>query len=303
MMQTLTSIFSTGRTLLEQKLQGLTLPHDSEKIQKIISQELTALIAPKGDFRLSLTVAENAILQHAVGLMNIRHQLSTQMIPENKSNKPEMRAIPITAKPEISGLASIVGSAVGGSVGALIGSWPAVIGAVVGTSVATYYREFMPKQMTNDKTGCQNVPKETPDSIDPHALTDIIHTICQQIDQLIATYRGNISDLRFSYENREKETLSRDYRFLLESIQSVLGCSYSTGNATGIKKLQDRCEQLGESLENYGLRAEVYEESTAAFFEPIFSEQCDSPTTKMPAILEGDKLVLKGKVILPKNKL
>ena len=296
---TLTSVFEAGRASLETKLGGLSLPQDSEKIQRIIEQSFAELIGPNSNFRMTLTVAENAIIQHAIGLMNIRHQLSAQILPkqETADNKMRVEAMPAdTSSP----LFSIVGSAIGGSVGALIGPWPAVIGAVAGTAVGTYYREFMPKaaKPESESDVASSEPEAT--TISVSAMTDIIHSICKQIDLLLATYRQQIADLKASYDNREKVTLSRNYQFLLESIQSVLGASYSTETEKEIGRLKDRCEQLGESLENYGLRAVVYSvEKVAHLFEINESENCASPATRLPAIMEGDKIILKGKAVLP----
>lgn len=104
---------------------------------------------------------------------------------------------------------------------------------------------------------CQDAPKlnaTKADPVSPSALTDIIRVICEQIDHLMASYRRQMS----SYENWEKITLFRNYQFLLESIQTVVGASYWVDTEKGVARLKDRCEQLSESLENRGLKVVEY---------------------------------------------
>ena len=305
MIQTLTELFDAGRASLEEKLRGLALPEDAARIRKIVESELAGLIAPKSDFRLSLTASENAILQQAVGLMDVRRQLSGQTAPEQSSRpETEMQAAPVAAPDSTSCVYPIVGSAVGGSVGAMLGPWTAVVGAVVGTSLAACSRNLLPKVNGSAKTPAgQPVNGKKDREIDPRQLTDIIREVCGQIDRLMGLYRQQIQDLKTIYENREKVTLSRNYRFLLESIQAVVGSAMSLDEAGSAEKLRNRCEQLADSLENYGLRVVSYDgPSTAAWFDSSPSERVTAPVTKLPAILEGDEPVLKGKVLLPVNK-
>lgn len=304
MIQTLTQLFDAGRASLEEKLCGMTLPEDASRIRKIVEGELTALMAPKSDFSMSLTTAENAVLQQIVGLMDVRRQLTGQITAECPPRpKAEMRNTPAAADPTPR-VYPIVGSAVGGSVGALLGPWTAVVGAVVGTSLAAYSRDLLPVFNSPAPKSVVLPSAEKKDrEIDPKQLTDIIRGVCGQIDHLIALSRQQIQDLKSIYENREKVSLSRNYRFLLESIQSVLGSALAPDDAGCAEKLRNRCGQLADSLENYGLRVAVYDESApAAWFDTSASERTSVPVTKLPAILEGEEPVLKGKVILPVNK-
>lgn len=301
MTQTLTSIFDAERVLLEQKLEGLTLPNDAERIQQILKQSLMDLIAPKGNFRLSLTMAEDVILQNTVALLNTQYQLLLKVATAAQDQK-QMKMQPTAANPSSPASISIVGSAIGGAAGAWFGPWTAVIGAIAGTAAATYYHELMPAAAVRQDTPKQSATKAEPTSepVSPSALTDIIRVICEQIDHLIASYRQQIADLKSSYESREKVTLSRNFQFLLESIQSVIGASYLTDTEKGAERLKDRCEQLSESLENYGLKAVEYTaDCPENYFEITCNDTLNAPVTRMPAIVEGDHVVLKGKAVIP----
>lgn len=298
MPQTLTSIFDAGRVSLEQKLEGLTLPDDAERIQSILKQGLMELVAPKGEYRLSLTMSEDAILQDAIALLDIQQRFLQKTTASNQP-KPHatMQARPVAESIPAATSVPIAGSAIGGAAGALFGPWTAVIGAIAGTAAATYCREFIP---VNADRIAEAEPERNPEPISPCAMTDIIRTICEQIDHLLAVCRRQIADLKLTYENREKVTLSRDFGFLLESIQSVIGASYSVETEKGIERLKDRCGQLSESLENYGLRTVVYTDNCPEhYFEITRNETLDTPATRMPAILKGDRVVLKGKAVIP----
>lgn len=299
MTKTLTSIFDARRASLEQKLEGLTLPNDAECIQQILKQGLMDLVASKGEYRLSLTMAEDVILQDAVALLNAQYQLLPQASTTGQAQKQiEMSPQPTIANHTSLDTIPIVGSAIGGAAGVWFGSLVAVAGAIAGTAAATYYRKLMPVVTVRQDAPKQNTIKAEP--ISPSALVDIIRMVCEQIDHLMASYRRQIADLKSSYENREKVTLSRNFRFLLESIQSVVGASYLVDTEKGVARLKDRCEQLSESLENYGLKAVEYTaDCPENYFEITGNDTLDAPVTRMPAILEGDRVVLKGKVVVP----
>lgn len=305
MAQMLTSIFDSVRTALEQQLTGLYLPNDWKQIQQIINRALAQLIAPKGDFRLSLTVAEDTILQQAIALLNIQQQLLDSARPavavEGNSSTSATGTSSEAGQPKA---VPVVGAAVGGSVGGMLfGTWGAVVGAIAGTAVSIYYHKFLPDVMKREPqplAGNCGREREEKQRIEPRQLTDIIRSLCERIDSLMATYRQNIEDIRAIYDGKEQVTLSGNYQFLLESIQQVIGASYGVASAKDVERLVERCSQLGESLENYGLRIVGYDDSVAECFDISFSEQVKTPTVKAPAVMEKNRLVVRGRVILPK---
>lgn len=305
MHQSLASIFDAERASLEQKLESLILPNDAERIQQILRAGLMDLVAPKGKFRLSLTMAEDSILQEAIALLNTQFQLLSKVEAAGQHQKQmKLSQQPTTANSTSTSTDSIpiVGSTIGGAAGAWFGPWTAVIGAIAGTAAATYYRELMPtatvrKDISNP---CMTKAEPTSEPISLSALINIIRMVCEQIDHLMASYRRQIADLKSSYENREKVTLSSNFQFLLESIQSVIGASYLVNTEKSISRLKDRCEQLSESLENYGLKAVEYTaDCPTNYFEITGNDTLDAPITKIPAILEGDRVILKGKAVIP----
>lgn len=127
MIRTLTSIFDAGRASLDQKLEGLTLPNDAEHIQQILKQGLMDLVASKGEYRFSLTMAEDVIFQDAVALLNAEYRLlskSSTVAQDQKHQK--MQSQPTAANPSSSTSIPIVGSTIGGVVGAWLGPLVAV---------------------------------------------------------------------------------------------------------------------------------------------------------------------------------
>lgn len=117
--------------------------------------------------------------------------------------------------------------------------------------------------------------------------------------RLIATFRNQIQKVVNKYESQEKPTLERDYSLLLESIQSLLGVTYSQHpNDKRLAKMDERIEQLVESLENYGLKIVSFSEDKICWFEQQESTKVTKPTMIYPAIIKNGILVKRGKVFV-----
>ena len=132
------------------------------------------------------------------------------------------------------------------------------------------------------------------------AFIEIIGKICQSVDSLIETFRAQINRVVNKYENQEKATLEKDFRFLLEGIQSLVGYkrTHSEEEPKYIRKLKERIEDVGELLENYNLAIVDYTEDNEYMFEVV-----DGQETRMvlPAIVKEGVVVIKGKIFKKTN--
>ena len=138
--------------------------------------------------------------------------------------------------------------------------------------------------------------------IDTASFLTIIKQACESIDSLINTFRNQIQKVVSKYEAQDKPTLEKEYGLLLESIQSLLGVAYSQQpDEKRLHKIDERIEQLVESLENYNLEIVPFSEDKLDRFEQMESAKVEKPTMICPAIVKDGVLVKKGKVFI-KNK-
>lgn len=322
---TLRALFDSKKSELEQKLEGMTLPKDNQKVQQTISDYLTELFDSEGEFRQNLTQAEDYLLQATLSLLTAQQEMSKTFInqkirfntihegpkegtikgaSENTSSKKTYQdylGINITATQ------AGVGVTAGALVGKLaLGGWGAVFGAIAGTAVMVYLasrnnpekaEESIIKPASTTRTEIVNDP------LDVQSFIEIVGGICDSVDNLITTFRAQVNRVIDKYESMEKPTIEKQYGFLLESIQTLIGYkrTRSSEDEKYLKKLQLRIEDLAECLENYNLTTEEYNGNNEHLFELIPSPETMEVKMVYPAIVRDGLAVLKGKVFIPAN--
>ena len=91
--KTLTAIFESNKSILKEKLEGLSLPSDAPKIQKIINDYLNEMFNNEGEFRQNLTQAEDYILQAALSLLNAQQAMTKEMTPVVTPAQPKSESV------------------------------------------------------------------------------------------------------------------------------------------------------------------------------------------------------------------
>ena len=66
---TLKSIFVSNKEELSAKLEGLSLPKDSQKVQEVVMDFLDNMFENDGQFRQTLTESEDFLLQASIRLL------------------------------------------------------------------------------------------------------------------------------------------------------------------------------------------------------------------------------------------
>lgn len=308
---TLSSIFETTKGELANSLLGLMLPKDTEKVQTVIVAYLNNVCDENSEYRQNLTQSEDYILQAALSMLNAQRSLVTTF-----DCKPEISVVSESERPKTSksshtstlsnSTSSLIGAGGGVIVGKLLfGSWGAVFGAIAGTAVALYLSQRPKPDETltattaapKSKVVIKDVPVDTP------ALLAVMGQICDSLDNLIATFRAQIKRVVNKYESQEKPTIEREYRVLLEGIQSLIG--YKRGHSPEeekyLPKLLTRIEDLTELLENYSLETVDYTPEHSDWFEAIESRNSTEIKMVTPAIIKNGALVIKGKIFIPKQ--
>lgn len=319
---TLLEIFEKQEKSLYEELQGLRVPDDSKKIEKIISQNLEKIFDDNGEFRQNLTQSEDYILQAAISLLNAQQEMSMKLVGATSTNNHtqdsptrslrESGSTESTNKPSIGNTKvnagqALVGSAGGALIGNIVlGGWGAVFGAIAGTAVVLYVASTQSNKTETEKPikDITQPQKSTTASqpLDIEKFIGIVERICESVDNLIETFRAQIKRVVDKYENMDKPTIERDFRVLLEGIQSLIG--YKRGHSADeekyLSKLQTRVEDLAELLDNYDLVAVDYTPEHADWFEAVESNNATQIKLVNPAIVKGNTLVLKGKIFTPK---
>lgn len=299
MKTTLYSLFVASKDELASRLGGLTLPSGAHEVQACVVEYFNKIFDADGDFRQNLTQSEDYILQAALSMLTMQQSMMGELIPtvDNRSlsSIETSKSVSYDARKALIGqLLPLGGSAFGGTAGALlVGTWGAVFGAIAGTAVAMYFGTRMSFNAMPAKESSASIPVESELNVD--AFIDIIGKICQSVDSLIETFRAQINRVVSKYENQEKATLEKDFRFLLEGIQSLIGYKrvHNEEEPKYIRKLKERIEDVGELLENYNLTVVDYTEENEYMFEVV-----DGQETRMvlPAIVKDGSVVLKGKI-------
>ena len=304
MKTTLYSLFVASKDELVSQLGGLTLPSGAHDVQEKVINYFNRIFDADGDFRQNLTKSEDYILQAALSMLAMQQSMMGELIPtcENRSSSSieTSRATSCDArKVLISQLLPLGGSALGGTAGALlIGTWGAVFGAIAGTAVVMYFSTRIQRETIEAECVSPSTTIEKELNVD--AFIEIIGKICQSVDSLIETYRAQINRVVSKYENQEKATLEKDFRFLLEGIQSLIGYKrvHSEEEPKYIRKLKERIEDVGELLENYNLILVDYAEDNEYIFDVVEAQES---RMVLPAIVKDGNVVIKGKIFKKTN--
>lgn len=318
---TLKALFESRKDELAQKLTNLSLPKDAALVQQIVSNYLNNLFDSEGDFRQNLTQSEDYILQAAMSLLNAQQSMVSEFTKSNttriadgrqqeKQPNAEFKTLSETVKLKSQEYPYVIGgSAVGGAAGALLlGTWGAVFGAIAGTALVLYYSTITGQPQRKVVSALKPVQvnsgssqsKETEVNIDTGIFLEIVGKICDSVDSLIQTFRAQINRVVDKYENVEKPRLEKEYSFLIEGIQTLIGYKRAhTNDDKYLSKLQMRIEDLAETLENYNLSVEEYVEEHSGWFETVESTKVETPQMVYPAIVREGQAVLPGKVFVP----
>lgn len=245
---TLTECFKAQIPNLRSELTGLKLPMDSENVEKIISSNFSILFESEGEFRQNLTQSEDYILQAALSLLHAQQEITMNLVKNTQSNQmpivlptpleKEDRATSASTKIgnssksfkdiKVSAQNSAIGSAGGALVGnVLFGGWGAVFGAIAGTALVIYASSTKTQEDAKINSEKSNVKPTQLSSesiqnspIDVDKFISIIGQICESVDNLIETFRAQIKRVVNKYESQEKPSIEKDFRTLLEGIQS-----------------------------------------------------------------------------------
>lgn len=318
-LHTLASMFESNKQALGEALEGLALPKDAIKIQNIVSEYFDELFNQDGEYRQNLSQSEDYILQAALSLLNAQQEMGKKLSEEVILIKPTITEEPKLEKEQafgqkpiekflnqqVDGKKTLIGAGGGALLGKVVlgTGWGAVFGAIAGTALVLYMamqsneKPVIKKKSLEAKPIAESYILNNPINVD--AFLNVVQQTCESIDTLIITFRNQIKKVVNKYESQEKPTLEKEYGILLDGIQSLLGVAYSKQvDEKRLKKIDERIEQLVDSLENYGLEVVSYTDEQKDLFDELSSDKVTEPTMICPAIIKGNMIVRKGKVFV-----
>ena len=311
--KTLCELFESNQVQLQQALTGMTLPKDMSKVQKAVSSYLEKVFDTEGEFRQNLTQSEDYILDAAISLLNAQQKISLALLKDIHHNSDSKNLAPSVVAPENkesssdnvfnigtnSTLFGVAGGAIAGKL--ILGGWGAVFGAIAGVALSIYLSNKT-QTKTQSQTTRKGVQEETSNKpIDVDSFFHIIHDVCESVDNLISTFRAQVNRVVQKYESQEKPKLEKEYRFLLESIQSLVGFerNHDMTEEKYVKKIRDRIEELADTLDNYDITLENYSDDKSSWFDKVSSPNTTALKEVYPAIIKDNQVIIPGKVFIP----
>ena len=311
--KTLCELFESNQVQLQQALTGMTLPKDMSKVQKAVSSYLEKVFDTEGEFRQNLTQSEDYILEAAISLLNAQQKISSALLKDIHYNSVSKKLTPSVVAPENkesssdnvfnigtnSTLFGVAGGAIAGKL--ILGGWGAVFGAIAGVALSIYLSNRT-QTKTQSQTTRRGVQEETSNKpIDVDSFFHIIHDVCESVDNLISTFRSQVNRVVQKYESQEKPKLEKEYRFLLESIQSLVGFerNHDMTEEKYVKKIRDRIEELADTLDNYDITLENYSDDKSSWFDKVSSPNTTALKEVYPAIIKDNQVIIPGKVFIP----
>ena len=311
--KTLCELFESNQVQLQQALTGMTLPKDMGKVQNTVSSYLEKVFDTEGEFRQNLTQSEDYILDAAISLLNAQQKISSALLKDIHYNSDSKKLNPSVVAPENkesssdnvfnigtnSTLFGVAGGAIAGKL--ILGGWGAVFGAIAGVALSIYLSNKT-QTKTQSQTTRRSVQEETSNKpIDVDSFFHIIHDVCESVDNLISTFRAQVNRVVQKYESQEKPKLEKEYRFLLESIQSLVGFerNHDMTEEKYVKKIRDRIEELADTLDNYDITLENYSDDKSSWFDKVSSPNTTDLKEVYPAIIKDNQVIIPGKVFIP----
>lgn len=249
---TLTSVFDCSKEQLKNQLDGLTIPADNLKIQKIVSSYISSILDSDGDYRQSLTQPEDYILQAAFELLEAQVCLGSRtIIPDNQSIHSEDSTNVMTAISMKQSAYLLAGTAIGGCGGAVcFSTWGGVFGSIAGMALSMYALLHLSRNSSENNKNEKQINSNTP--LDVSLFLEDINTLCSKIDSLIETFRVQQSRIRESVSRMNESSQISSMGPLLNRIEGILN-AFESDEEDKMTELTVQMNLLKRSLTNYGM--------------------------------------------------
>ena len=308
----LAQLISKNKGELCNRLEGLTLPSDAEKIKRLCIDYVGHLTCKDAEYMNQLSLLEQDLLSPVLKVMDTLYSSDIELSKKISSYMSRERNQQVgktgkgTKKPISKEYGPALAGAAGGTLLATIckpASWGvilfgSVISAIIGKVLYSLYVD------NNNIEGRVCSEKVYPEyRITKEDVTNIIEglaTAGECVDKVLLTYRRHLEIVQDEYSHKIASfNLDKKYIGILECYQTILGNMYSMEVTPVVK---DTIKQVNNSLTEQGYKALHYSEDIRNLFEVKIGD-CIEPEEFKPAIVKcsGSKetLIIKGEVVLP----
>lgn len=294
------------------RLEGLTLPSDADKIKHLCIDYVGNLTRKDAEYMNQLSLLEQDLLSPVLKVMDtlyssdieLSHKISFYMSRERnhqvgKTSKGEKKTVSKEYGPALVG-------AVGGALLATICKpsscgvilFGSVISAIIGKVL---YSLYVDNNHIKEHACSENVlPEYRLTKEDVKNIIEVLATVGECVDKVLLTYRKHLEILKDDYSRLESTfDLEKKYIGVVECFQSILGNLRDMGDSPVVS---DSIRKINQSLQKQGFKAVDYTEDTIGLFN-VKRDSVDAVEQFSPAIIKvsSDKetLVLKGDVVIP----
>ncbi|HPS91116.1 MAG TPA: hypothetical protein PKV33_03075 [Methanothrix sp.] len=301
---TLVGYYRQNQADLKRKLQSADT---IANISKIVQDELKRLSDAKGEYISNLTPPQARVALSMLEAFRLSFSmLATVQIqtPESVPHETDTtRSVEDSPIPTIDGtLGGLAGGAVGGAIsGGMTGG---AVGAALGAVVAIMVRKIA---STSAKSSRENGDDRYPPSpqekntasmsMDTKELLDYLERTLNVIDSTVAEY----SHLTEPVKTKPK---LEDHPEVLEFMQNLMGEALTLETPLPAI-IQSRIKEVPSILRKYGIRAQGYQNKASDTarglfeFEPSIDPNLQNSVMVKPALIKGDEILLRGRVIEP----
>lgn len=277
----------------------LCLPKDYKKVQNIINEHLTRLLAENNEFKAHLNKSDAEYLNYV-----LRMSLSFQRLSfADNINFAELSAVyEYDVKESPKSNADVLENTVTllpTVITAFFNPWLAL--AVGGATVL--YKKIKPTEKGKPQITRRTVDRSTPITEEMVAgIADAIRNICQEIDGIIGKIKRDRAQLTAEYKNEvEKRTLETMYPQILNGLQYVyMEHARNEQNSESVKSL---LFHLGA----YGYKVIEYSAEYDGYFKHQPKYGIDEPEMYLPAIVKENEegkwaMAVEGVYYIPQQK-
>lgn len=287
-------LFQENETTLRNKLSGLKMPMDRERLNDVLSS-MSSELFNQDKFSTNLTPSQFAVFQSALKIVESSFGMSSALLnwTEIEKSLPEPYKQNTTNPQieEIKNKAKKLTPAVAVASGILVGAKPSVA-TILLCAILLGIDYFIPnnKKDVGQVNGTNENVKAF--AIDVDQCLSRVSAICVEIDRLMSIFTSEIEAVKAAVSTKPV-TLASNYGYLIERLSDLY-----------VNKLLNTdvdiaIDKLFKTLKNYHYEFLEYSEANEHLFEVTLSSSAKELELLSPAILENGNCISTGKVIKP----
>ena len=302
----LVALFDLIEADLTREFRLISLPQDLDKLENVLKEIFTQRI-DISQYYEEISPVSLGVLQHCFRIIAVQNKLLSCFefnpiignAPYHKTSVSQNIDGGHTIRTYINDNKEVVATLVGGILGGgwILSSWGSILIATIGCAIVKYYNNIS-NLPSHEKRTTQTVDSQV--SLNVKLMVDTIRDICRQMDDLMQYVQDSIDIYRKKNEIVPEVSLDNTFPDILDCVKSLF---LSYNKEKSIDKLKEKIQNIFETLENYGYKIVEYSEEFAHCFSIVESPHIHNAQTSKPAVLKGEKILEKGRYLIPSNNV